>query len=257
MIASWLARHDVLTTAQLAQAFFRSPSTAAHRLGELQQLHWINRFHRPKPGGGFTAWHWVIGTLGAHWHAAAVGQHPPTPAALRRRWAQLAASPVLNHRLGSHQFFLDLHAPLDATTAIPAPTGLLAWWLSANESAETFLRRVHPDGTGRYGAVRFFLEHDTGSESLRDVALKLRAYEALRADGGPGWPILFHLPSRSREDNLHRALDKVRFTVPVATAVHGDPPTGPVWRLAGHDTGLYLTQLPCQPATNNLYGGQL
>jgi len=255
MIASWLARHDVLTTPQIAQAFFTSFTTASHRLAQLRQLYWLHRFHRPHARGGFTAWHWVIGPLGAQWHAAARGENPPTPVALRRRWAQLAASPTLGHRLGSHQFFIDLHTPTGSGQ--PAADGdRLQWWLSANESSEAFLRRIHPDGTGRYGNIRFFLEHDMGSENISQLVQKLLAYGGLRADGGPGWPVLFHLPTERRETSLHTALAKARLPVPVATAVHGNPPNGRVWRLAAADTErLQLTQLPCHPPTNTLYSG--
>ncbi|NUT37742.1 MAG: replication-relaxation family protein [Hamadaea sp.] len=254
MIASWLVRHDVLTTEQIAQAFFTSPITARHRLVQLLRLHWLSRFHRPLPGGGFTPWQWVIGPLGAAWHAAANGEDPPTLTALRRRWARLAASPTLNHRLGCHQFFIDLHSPGRAGTS----GARLQWWLSANESAEAFLQRIHPDGAGRYGTVRFFAEHDTGSESISQLVQKLDAYASLRADGGPGWPVLFHLPTERREVLVHLALDRARLPVPLATCVHGQPPTGQVWRLAqAGPQRRHLADLPCDPATNTIYGAGL
>jgi hypothetical protein len=245
-IAAWLYRHDVFTTDQIARAFFTSPITARHRLTALHHIHWIARFHRPRPGGGTTPWHWVIGPLGAQWHAAARGENPPTAEALRKRWAQHAASPLLTHRLGIHDFFTDLHTP---TLAIR-----LAWWWSARETADRFLQRIHPDGTGRYGQTRFFLEHDTGTEPITRLITKLDAYTALHADGGPAWPVLFHLPNPRREANLPTALGRIGLTIPVATTVHGNHPAAKAWRLAGNGQRRHhLTTLPNTPASNPIY----
>jgi hypothetical protein len=242
-IACWLDRHGVFTTDQLAHAFFASRSTAQHRLLALYRLDWINRFHFTRPGGGHTTWHWVLGYLGAQWHAASRGEHPPTPSALHRRWAQLAASPTLNHRLGVHQLFVDLRAD-------PA---LDEWW-SATETAERFLQRIHPDAAGRSRSRWFFVEHDTGTERIAQVVAKLDAYTALADDGGPTWPVLFHLPNARREANLHTALERVHISVPVATTVHGRPPAKAVWHLAGGGPiPRTLAQLPSRPATNPIY----
>src|SRR5262245_45708691 len=177
-IATWLDEHDVFTTDQLTALFFHHPTTASHRLHVLYRIGWLNRFRRPKPVGGATAWHWVLGPLGAHWTAAAQAQSPPTPVLLRRRRAQLAARPPLGHRLGVHQLFIDLHR--HATTHQLAT----AWW-STRHTTEQFLHRIHPDGAGRHGDVCFFVEHDTGTETITRLIDKLDAYHRLRADGGP------------------------------------------------------------------------
>lgn len=249
-IAAWLDEHDVFTTDQLAGLFFSSTITASHRLNSLLHMRWVARFRHCKAGGGSTAWRWVIGPLGAQWHAASRCENPPTSLALRKLWAQLAASPMLTHRLGVHQFFVDLH--MHSHRVGPST----AWW-SARQTAERFLQRIHPDGAGRLGDTWFFVEHDTGTETIGRLVAKVDAYSALYAAGGPAWPILFHLPSPRREANLHAALRSTRLIVPVATAVHGTHPASPVWRLAtGESRGtgrVAITDLPSREATNPLY----
>lgn len=94
---------------------------------------------------------------------------------------------------------------------------------------------------------------------LTRLVAKLDAYHGLRADGDPGWPVLFHLPGPVREQHLHAALSMVRLAMPVATAVHTDPPYEPVWLLAGGDPQVRqrIGQLPWQPATGAMWAGEL
>jgi hypothetical protein len=233
-IADWLDRHGVLTTAQISQAFFTSPTTASHRLTKLHRLTLVDRFRRPLPGGGFSPWHWMIGPLGARLTAAAHGASPPTARVLRDRHARLAASTQLAHRLGTNQFFIDLdtHARRSGGAA-----RLLRWW-SERETADRYLRRIHPDGHALWHAddttVGLFLEYDTGSQPLDRLVAKLDAYEQLARDGGPAYPVLFWLHAAGRERHLHERLGGFGV-VAVATAVRGDMahPAGAVWSLVG------------------------
>ncbi len=237
-IADWLDRHGVLTTAQITTAFFASPITAAHRLAKLRALAIVDRFHRPLPGGGFGSWHWVIGPLGAELTATARDTRPPTPRALRQRHAKLANPRQLPHRLGTNQFFVDLHAHARHRD----DAQLLLWW-SEHDTAERYQGRVHPDGHALWSqdgaTIGLFLEYDTaGRQDLGRLVDKLDAYDALARDGGPAYPVLFSLHAADRERNLHELLaEQQPGPVPVATTVRdattGSNPAGAVWALAG------------------------
>lgn len=254
-IVDWLDRHGVLTTEQITTAFFRATSTAVHRLLKLRALGVVDRFHRPRPGGGFGPWHWVVGAVGAQLAAAARGQSPPTARALGERHGRLARNPQLGHHVAANQFFVDLHAHARRHTGAQ----LRLWW-SAYEAAARYHRRIHPDGHALWRqtttagdlTVGLFLEYDTGTERpLRRVIDKLEAYEALAADGGPAYPVLFVLPTQVREQRLHTALaGRPAGLVPVATTVWAPlsaaDPAGPVWALAGDPhPRRRLVELPC------------
>ena len=93
------------------------------------------------------------------------------------------------------------------------------WW-SERACTRTLGALVRPDGFGRWReadrAIDFFLEYDTGSESLTKVLAKLDGYEALAAATGRSSLVLFWLHSHRRETELHRKLPA--GGVPVATA---------------------------------------
>ncbi len=236
-IADWLDRHGVLTTAQITAVFFRSPITAAHRLAKLRTVGLVDRFHRPITRGGFGPWHWVIGPLGAEITAASRDEAPPTGAALRRRHARLADSSHLAHRLGTNQFFIDLHTHARHSDGTAA---LRLWW-SERDTAKRFRRPIRADGHALWHengtTIGLFLEYDTaGAENLARLLDKLHGYEELAGDGGPAYPVLFWLHSADRETHLHQMLaHRGPGPVPVATGLHtpGADPAGPVWRLAG------------------------
>ena len=78
---------------------------------------------------------------------------------------------------------------------------------------------------------------DLGNESHSRLIEKLGPHRALRAEGGPRYPILFVLPSRQREQNLHRKLADhpvPGLTVATTSPDSGTDPAGPVWRLVGN-----------------------
>ncbi len=245
-LAVWLHQHGVLTTAQITAALFDHPTTASHRLRKLLALGLVDRFHRPLPGGGASAWHWVIGPLGAQLSAAADGTAPPSASALYQRHVSLAASPQLEHRLGTNGFFIDLHAHARRHPG----TRLLRWW-SEWDTLRRYGGRIRPDGHGLWehtGSVTgFFLEYDTGTEALPRLVRKLEAYRQLRADGGPAYPVLFSLHSRRREQNLHTLLAELGPRVLCATAVRepGSTPADEIWLRPDIDGRRGLHQLPC------------
>jgi hypothetical protein len=243
-LADWLDQHGVLTTTQIATALFHDRGTANHRLLKLLHLGLLDRFRQPLPGGGVTAWHWVLGPLGAQVTAAARGEAPPSPQQLYQRQLRLAASPALGHRLGTNSFFIDLYAHARRHPG----ARLLRWW-SERDTARRYVGRIHPDGHGLWshsGRVSgFFLEHDTGTENHNRLVRKLEAYWQLAVDGGPRYPVLYWLHSARREANLQAALAERGIPVVAATAVRGPgvTPAGAVWLLAG-GRRVALHQLP-------------
>jgi Replication-relaxation len=261
MIADWLDRHGVLTTAQITTALFGNLTTAQHRLAKLYRIGLIDRFHRPLSGGGFGPWHWVIGALGAQLTAAARNAAPPTPRQLELRHARLAASVQLAHRLGTNQFFIDLYAH----TRSHPQTRLLRWW-SEREATYRYSHRIYPDGHALWHqdgtTIGLFLEHDTGTESFARLTRKIDAYDQLAADGGPAYPVLFWLGDPQRERGLHILLDQRPHPAPVvvATAVRGSGhgPAGPVWWTNGADRRCTLAELPFDHGDpNSMYNPNL
>jgi hypothetical protein len=245
-----LADHLVLTTGQICSALFASTRMGQHRLRQLHHLELVDRFTRPRDRrhGGSAPWHWTLGRLGYDLHAAAQQQPTTSARSARTRLAHLAESPTLDHLLGVNQFFTDLlaHARTHPDTA------LLRWWPERHAAAR--FPGVHPDGHGLWqtGATitGFWLEYDTGSEDLPRLVQKLAGYEQLARKGGPTYPVLFWLHSRSREANLHQRLAGAASRCPVLTATRdpGPPhPAGPVWAVVGRDldTRVRLDQLAC------------
>jgi Replication-relaxation len=167
----------------------------------------------------------------------------PRPAVHAERVLRLARSPRLHHLLGINEFFVSL-----AATARHDPGYALTWWLNERHATDLCAGLARPDGLGTWTfghrSVTFFVEHDVGTEPLSRLVAKLPCYAEARLGDGPDHPVLFWLPSREREQNLHRLLARSRSSVPVATAVHGagslqQPvpsgvnPAGPVWWIAG------------------------
>ena len=211
------------------------------------------------------------GVLGARYSALAAGRPVPTPRTVRIFQDRLVASPQLDHLIGANQFFTDL-----AHRARAHPAHRLACWWSAEHTAAVFAGRIHPDGYGIWetspdgdhrphdqdsdrssgpggleqdddllhdgtrtpsrSSVGFWLEYDTGSESLSRLVRKLDAYQRLLEQAGPDHPVLFWLPTRRRQDHLHRLLAEVPtvYRVTIATGVHtpptADSPAAAVWR---------------------------
>lgn len=128
---------------------------------------------------------------------------------------------------------------------------------------------MRPDGFGAWAEhgrlIRFYLEYDTGSETLARVAGKLEDYHAAaRRTGGPlTGPVLFTVATTRREAGLRsvlaRRLARVEGLVAVATTArdygHPDGPAGPVWapRTLTRDPGavrrVRLADLPGADAT--------
>ncbi|MGF6882342.1 hypothetical protein ABIA39_001284 [Nocardia sp. GAS34] len=120
------------------------------------------------------------------------------------------------------------------------------WTIASGED------QLHPDGYGCWEhegrAVRFFLEYDTGTESLTTVVSKLVDYQRFPTD--KFGLLLFSVHSARRETGLRTALSRAfgsyRPDLVIATTsrdlTHPDGPAGPVWALWTAESGGAVTQ---------------
>lgn len=245
-IAVLLDEHTTLTTEQLTAVLFRNETTCRHRLHALRRISFVDRFLRNRPGAANPTC-WVPGLLSARYAALAKAENPPTARILRERQDRVYATPLLDHLIATNDFFIGL-----LTHARQHPgTGLARWW-SERTTAAAFGRRIHPDGHGVWldgdTSTGFHLELDRGTEPLSRLTDRLAAHRRLHAEGGPAYPILFALPNRAREQNLHRRLaerPEPSLTIATTSPESGADPAGPVWRLGGNGRHrLRLTELP-------------
>jgi hypothetical protein len=250
-----LSAHRVLTTDQIHRLMFTAVRTCQIRPAQLRDLGLLERFRFAHPGGGSQPWHWTLGLAGARFQAAATNQPPPTERAWREQILRLSASQHLPHQVMGNEFFVRLHHH----TRRHPDTRLQRWW-SEYETAARFLG-IHPDGHGiwtqRGTTVGFHLECDRGTEPLQRLTAKLPAYERLTQTGGPNYPVLFWLPSTTREANLQDAFRRQPPAVPVATATHADHPARPVWLPVHGWHRSHLADLPSdhgQPTAANPTG---
>ncbi|MFF4775468.1 replication-relaxation family protein [Microtetraspora fusca] len=203
--------HRVLTTHQLSRAYFTCPDKARHRLLDLYRLAALDRA-RPWTPSGSAPWHWVLGCAGA---AVLAAHRGVTVKELGYRHDQALAvchSATLGHLIGVNDFFTWLKSETEGE--------LTAWW-GERRCAQLWGDIVRPDGYGRWAEggveVDFFLEHDTGSETLARVVAKLNAYAELVEATGISTPVLFWLPSTRREQHLRAEIGTPE--APAATAV--------------------------------------
>jgi hypothetical protein len=219
--------HKVLTSHQLLQLCFDDPSTARHRLVALHRLGVLDRF-RPKPPTGSAPWHYVLGEPGA----AVLAQEDDIDLAAfgyrRDRALSIAYSQRLTHTVGVNEVFATLYGTARRTPGCSLDT----WWPEAR-CAATWGKHVRPDAYCRWREnallLDFFLEYDTGTETLDRVAAKLSGYASLTAATRIITPVLFLTSTARRERSLHKRLQlhAIQLGVPTATAVDG--PEGWVW----------------------------
>jgi hypothetical protein len=236
-----LAEHYLLSTPQIAAAFFDSRRVAQRRLTTLHRLAIVHRFAYPNAEHTAVPYLYTLGPVGLQLHPDAYhdpdGRTAKAPRSSIELARRIAASATAAHLLGVNQFFIDLIAA--ARRPNPAGARLVRWWSEQHATDVYAQSGIRPDGHGIWRAhdhtgersVGFFLEHDRGTEDLPRVVAKLRGYARL-AEFGPRYPVLLWLPTPQREANVLRLLTGVRTPMPVATAVHGPDPAGRVWTLA-------------------------
>ncbi|MCR6488309.1 replication-relaxation family protein [Amycolatopsis sp. OK19-0408] len=240
-----LHEHRVLTTAQIQDAAFPSGRSARQRIRDLYLWRAVSRF-QPFQQLGSAPMHYVLGPAGAAVLAAEHGLDIKELGYRHDRAMAIAHNQRLAHTVGVNDFFTSLIA---CSRYARAAGTLVVWWSEAR-CARHFGDLVIPDGYGRWQAstrngseVEWFLEFDTGAESLTKVGRKLAGYARLAESTGIATPVLVWLPTSRREAGARTALARVHaqldapHTVPVATAAADllDPaaphpsPAEPVW----------------------------
>ncbi|MDT8916059.1 replication-relaxation family protein [Amycolatopsis sp. PS_44_ISF1] len=222
-----LHEHRVLTTGQIQDAAFPSGRSTRQRLRDLYLWRAVSRF-QPFRQLGSAPMHYVLGPAGAAVLAAEHGLEVKELGYRHDRAMGIAHNQRLAHTVGVNDFFTSLIA---RTRHNPRAEAVVAWW-SESRCARHFGDLVIPDGYGRWhtryrGGAReaeWFLEFDTGTESLTKVGRKLTGYARLAESTGIATPVLLWLPSARREAGARTALARVHAdlddprAVPVATA---------------------------------------
>ncbi len=251
-ILGLVAEHKVLTTEQIAAAEFRSVRRAQDRLAQLRALGVLFSFRESYREGGTSQTRFALGYLGARAIAAQRAEKPPSKPAHQRTLERLAWWPKLDHQLGVNGFFCALAAQArrnahgTAHDALSADAGGLGQWWPEQRCTKFFWSlgsdaKLRPDAYGCWAEggrwVRFFLEYDTGTETLSTVTRKISDYTAFPTD--EFGVLLFTVHSSRRERALRQALRRAvgngRPALVIATTArdlkHPDGPAGPVWAL--------------------------
>jgi Replication-relaxation len=246
-----LWEHHVLTTHQITELAYGSPSRARHRMLRLHRAGVVDRF-RPLQPIGSAPLHYVIGENGARVLAAERDTSLAELGYRRDRVLAIAYSQRLPHTVGVNGIF----TALAATARRHRAARLLEWW-PERRCQDMWGAFARPDGYGKWqenGAeCDFFIEYDTGTETLHKVSRKLDGYAELVAATNIATPVLIWTSSRSREANLHRELTgapvPVATTTPQAISRAGDwGPAGPAWLPvqpggAAHNPCMRLTEI--------------
>ncbi|MEV7042871.1 replication-relaxation family protein [Amycolatopsis sp. NPDC051061] len=223
-----LHEHRVLTTSQIQDVAFPSGRSTRQRLRDLYLWRAVSRF-QPFQQLGSAPMHYVLGPAGAAVLAAEHGLEVKDLGYRHDRAMGIAHNQRLAHTVGVNDFFTSLIARSRAASA--AAEAVTVWW-SESRCARHFGDLVIPDGYGRWRSgrgtavreVEWFLEFDTGTESLTKVGRKLLGYARLAESTGIATPVLVWLPTTRREAGARTALARVHAdldvpcAVPVATA---------------------------------------
>ncbi|KPM50622.1 hypothetical protein ACG83_39500 [Frankia sp. R43] len=222
-----LYEHRVLTSHQLTRLAFRGDRMARMRLTTLHRLQAVDRM-RPYygQGRGTGPYHYMLGPVGAAILAAERGQSIADLGYRRDKLHAWMRSPHLGHLVSVNTVFT---AWAYASRTRPDNEGLTVWW-SERRTATLWQKWIRPDGYGTWQTAQrrldFFVEFDTGSESLSQVVRKIPGYTRLAASSNLISPVLIWLPSASRERELRARLATAPTGVVVVTAAP-DPLTAP------------------------------
>jgi hypothetical protein len=233
-----LARHRILTAAQLAELFFPSEWAARIRLVTLIEMEVLARFRDDNRA----AYRYTLGYWGAAVHAWRQGEPPPTRTAVALAAHQLAVSRKRTHLEGVNAFFTALHAEARAADSVA-----VTQWLCEDEAASLFLGKVRPDGAAvvtyeSERAMPFFFEYDTGTEPLTVLTAKLDRYAEARPVDGQRL-VLLQITRPGRERNFHRHLAGRAYPFPVATTTGGGGALGVRWRRLSETDPVALADL--------------
>jgi hypothetical protein len=188
--------HRVLTAPQITRLAFSSPRSAQRRLRTLHQYAVLDSF-RPLVQTGSAPEHYTLGPLGATLLAAHTGCEPAALGWRPTSTGRIAYSPSLGHDVGVNELLTLLAAQARHTTR----TGL-ALWLSERSCARRWDDMIRPDAYAHWQdpsstdesprALPFFLEYDTGTQSLSRVEAKLAGYASFTTSTGTRPALLIH-----------------------------------------------------------------
>ncbi|MFE3452469.1 replication-relaxation family protein [Nonomuraea sp. NPDC059194] len=228
----------VLTSAQIAEIYFDSADSARKRLLVLSRMGVLERF-RPNlpPAMGTAPYHYVIGETAAAVLASEEGVDLAESGYRRDRVIGIAFSSSLGHTVGANGIAASLYG-----YACRHPESELTTWWPEHRCRTEWGPIARPDAYGRFReaghSIDFFLEYDTGTETLDRVARKLDGYVELTESSRIVTPVLFWVQGERREANLRKKLKHhpARMFVPIATAypvaapgLVDDGPAGACW----------------------------
>jgi hypothetical protein len=248
-LLAMLAEHRVLTAQQITALAYGTLRSANRRLAVLTQLKLVERFRANPDRYGAQPYHYILGPHGALLVAAA---HDLTPRQFgydRAKLNRQAYRADLAHTTGCNELLVHLAAQHRTR---PEHT-LTAWWDQDScvpvwgdvIRPDAYAVLAAPDSHGAPAQCGFFFEYDTGTESLTQLAGKLRGYTRHHEAYGGHRPLLIHLPDTAREHALHARITAEHPQSPVPLATTTAPRlTGPVWRPVGTDQRMSLPDLP-------------
>jgi hypothetical protein len=231
-ILRMLAEHRVFTTDHVrALAFAGSLRYTQTRLRQLAELGLVASFRRPTPTGSVPG-HWVLQHAGRV-VLAAEDDHP-APARDARQVGHglaLAHNRQLAHQLGVNTCLTHLATTPGRGTGGTSGTALgwlELWWgqarctrhfPTARPDAYAVWATGHPTTptaghSQRVDRVAFFLEYDTGTETLARLSWKLAGYHHLAATTAITTPLLVWLPTPGREHTARHALAATLAALP-------------------------------------------
>jgi hypothetical protein len=251
-LAAMLYEHRALTAAQITTLAFPSLRAANQRLSTLAGLGVLDRTRVRTSLHAATGYLYTLGPAGALLAAAPHGLSVKELRYDRAVLQRQAARPDLPHTLGCNTLMIHL-----AARHRTHPEMRLAAWWGPISCLRLWGDVIRPDAyavtTQDGGDCGWFLEYDTGTESVTQLAAKLRAYRRFSQTYAGHRPILIHLPSAARETRLHQVIAEIypgHCPVPVATSTHPHL-AARAWRIAGH--ALALDGTPARFPLASLY----
>jgi hypothetical protein len=235
-LAAMLYEHRALTATQITTLAFPSLRAANQRLATLAGLGVVDRTRVRTSLHAATGYLYTLGPAGA---VLAAAPHGLSAKELRYDRAVLqrqAARPDLPHTLGCNTVMIRL-----ATRHRTDPALRLTTWWGPISCLRLWGDIIRPDAyavttTADGREDGWFLEYDTGTESVTQLAAKLRAYRRFSQTYAGHRPILIHLPTPVREARLHQVIAETYpgpCPAPVATSTDPDL-AAHTWRIAGH-----------------------
>jgi hypothetical protein len=248
-LLAMVAEHRVLTAGHITALAYGTLRSANRRLATLTRLKLVERFRANPDRDGTEPYRYILGPAGALLVAAAHDLTPKQFGYDRAKLHRQAYRADLPHTLGCNNLLVAL-----AAVHRTRPDHRLTVWWDQDSCIPVWGDVIRPDAYAVHAApdshatsteCAFFFEYDTGTESLTQLAGKLRGYTRHGDAYGGHRPVLIHLPDPAREHAFHaRITATTPCPLPVATATDARLADA-VWRPAdATEHRLALTDLP-------------